>query len=387
VAGLPRSAVHRIACAVIREETPRLLEHGMSRMLPDEWPDTLAIGDDGLGLDSLEQLGALGALAETFQMDDSLLDRKPPTRVSGWIEWIMRQQAGRNGQIMVRTSGSSGDSVSCVHAVADLLGEAAFLAERFADRRRIVALVPAHHLYGMIWTALLPSALDVPLVVRAIGAPLGLAAGDLVVGVPDQWQAMLRLIRRFPDDVIGVSSAAPLDEQVGQSLLDAGLARLVDIYGSSETGGIALREVPSTNYDLLPRWRLSPCGDDDWQLADSDGRLRSLPDHIERVGDRALRPISRRDGMVQVAGHNVSPARVAAVLREVNGVADAAVRLHSNGRLKAFVVPDGDRDPAGLSALIDQALAARLSDPERPKNLRYGNALPRNAMGKLKDWA
>jgi 4-coumarate--CoA ligase len=197
---------------------------------------------------------------------------------------------------------------------------------------------------------------------------------------------MLRLTAHFPDDVVGVSSAGPLGDQLAADLLEIGLTRLVDVYGSSETGGIAVRELPEATYELLPRWQLLPLGRDDWQLSDDKG-LHNLPDHVERVGDRSLRPIGRRDGAVQVGGHNVWPQRVVDVLLSTEGVAAAAVRLHANGRLKAFIVPDGSREPGELSIQIERAATDQLSAPERPKSLRFGAALPRNAMGKLEDWA
>jgi acyl-coenzyme A synthetase/AMP-(fatty) acid ligase len=70
----------------------------------------------------------------------------------------------------------------------------------------------------------------------------------------------------------------------------------------------------------------------------------------------------------------------------VEGVVDAAVRLHANGRLKAFIVLKEDYDPAQLSSRIEQAMVIYLADHERPKSFRFGPALPRNAMGKLEDW-
>lgn len=377
--------MHRIACAVVAAEVRRLC--GSDLTMPHPWPEDMAIADEGLGLDSLERLAALGALAETFGLDDAMLGAEPPRLVGAWTDWIMQGHARGQGRITVRTSGSTGVPVPCPHDVASLVEEARFMAAQLPGRRRIVALVPAHHLYGIIWTALLPDVLDVPVVTPTIGAALNLVPGDLVVAVPDQWQAMLRLTRGFPTDVVGVSSAAPLDDALAADLAAAGLTRLLDIYGSSETGGIALRTLPATSYDLLPRWRLQPQGEGDWQLADRHGILHPLPDHVERVGERGLRPIGRRDGAVHVGGHNVWPARVAAMLRGLDGVADAAVRLDGNGRLKAFIVPEGDRDPADLTPLIDRAVVDRLSVAERPRRLRFGTALPRNAMGKLEDWS
>ena len=383
---LSRIAAHRIACAVVAAEVRRLRDGDRPLPPPDVWPEASPVGDEGLGLDSLEQLGALGALAETFGLDDALLGPEPPRSVGAWVDWIMRRHASGDGHLTVRTSGSTGRPMPCAHAMVDLVEEARFLATQLTGRRRVVALVPAHHLYGVIWTALLPTMLDVPVVARAIGSPLELAAGDLVVAVPDQWRAILRSTRLFPADVVGISSAGPLDGALAADLLASGLARLLDIYGSSEISGIAIRELPATAYDLLPRWCLLPHGESDWRLGDDHGGCHDLPDHVERVDERRLRPTGRRDGAVQVGGHNVWPRRVADVLRELDGVADAAVRLHANGRLKAFIVPDDDRDPAELTALIEHAAADRLSVSERPRTLRFGDALPRNMMGKLEDW-
>jgi hypothetical protein len=59
----------------------------------------------------------------------------------------------------------------CIHRlldvldVLDVLDDAAWLAGQFRDRTRVVALVPAYHLYGIGWAALLPAALAIPLIV------------------------------------------------------------------------------------------------------------------------------------------------------------------------------------------------------------------------------
>ncbi|NYD91248.1 AMP-binding protein [Sphingomonas melonis] len=384
---LPRTAVHRIACAIVAAEVRRLRASGQPAPRTDDWPDALPIGEQGLGLDSLEQLGALGALAETFGLDDAALPEESPQSVGDWIDWIMHRHGSEGGTLTVMTSGSTGRPLPCSHGSAELMAEAQVLATHVPGRRRVVALVPAHHLYGIIWTALLPAVLDIAVVARTIGRPLDLTAGDLVVAVPEQWAALRRLTRIMPPDVIGISSAGPLDDALVADLLASGLSRLLDIYGSSETSGIAIRTCPATHYELLPRWHLVPHGESDWQLGDAHGACRDLPDHVERIGARSLRPIGRRDGAVQVGGHKVWPARVADLLQAVEGVAEAAVRLGPDGRLKAFIVPDGSGDPAALAARIERAAADRLSAPERPRSLRFGTALPRNMMGKLQDWA
>ncbi len=141
------------------------------------------------------------------------------------------------GELTVMTSGSTGRPRPCVHTVADLLAEARFLATQLDGRRRVVSLVPGHHLYGIVWTALLPVMLDVPVVVRLMGGSLELAPGDLVVAVPDQWHAMRRLVRSFPEDVVGCSSAGPLDDALAEELLASASAISSTSTGRPRPGG------------------------------------------------------------------------------------------------------------------------------------------------------
>lgn len=350
-----------------------------------DWSDETAIGDDGLGLDSLEQLGALGALAETFLLGDGLLPETPPARVGDWLDWVERgRQAGPNS-LMVRTSGSTGAPKTCRHPVESLVEEAGYFATQFVQCRRVIALVPASHLYGLIWTVLLPASLGIPVVDRALGSPLALMPGDLVVAVPEQWGAFVRMKPAVPIACVAVSSAGVLTDSMAVELRAAGFSRVVDVYGSSETGAIAMRDAPSAGYELLPRWELL-AGDDDVQIVDREGLAVPLPDHVEQLGPRHLRPVRRRDRAVKIGGLNVWPDRVAAVLRETDGVADIAVRLGENGRLKAFVVESARLGPAELLTALERVAAQRLSAVERPKSYSFGAQLPGNEMGKPADW-
>ncbi|RZL76920.1 MAG: hypothetical protein EOP66_09570, partial [Sphingomonas sp.] len=103
-------------------------------MAKGDWPTSTPIGDQGLGLDSMEQLGALGALAEAFGLDDSVLSAAPPQMVGDWVDWVMHAHVAGDGQMTVATSGSTGSPRPCVHDIADLIDEAAFLATQSTGR-------------------------------------------------------------------------------------------------------------------------------------------------------------------------------------------------------------------------------------------------------------
>lgn len=373
----------RIVHAVLRTEVARLRGRGLGATPPGEWTMATPLGDEGLGVDSLEVFGILAALAEMFDLHSGTLTERPPERVGDLVDCVARAAAGVDASITVATSGSTGRPRRCSHPLTDLLEEAAYFASMVAGRRRVVALVPADHLYGLIWTALLPAALDLPVVERRIGARLDLVPGDLVVAVPDQWRVLPRLAVPLPEDVWGVSSGGPLPGDVEAAMLDGGVAHVLDVYGASELGGIAVRVARDPDYRLLPRWRMA-VGDD--AVIDRRGVQCLLPDQVIRTGERAIRPVGRRDDAVQVGGNNVWPQRVAAMLRAVPGVADAAVRLGDDARLKAFVVPDPGVGIEDLGRSFERGLAT-LSVAERPTSYTYGPALPRSQMGKPGDWS
>jgi 4-coumarate--CoA ligase len=383
VTQLHPAAIARIVQAVVRAEVVRL-RGARAHALPSGcWATDVPLGDDGLGIDSLEVFGILAALAEMFDLDAAALTDEPPRRLRDLIEWAACAPGGALGTITVATSGSTGHPKRCTHALADLLEEAAYFASMVAGRRRVIAMVPADHLYGLIWTALLPAVADLPVVERQIGARLELLPGDLVVAMPDQWRVLPRLAGSLPADVWGVSSGAPLPGDVEKAVLNGGVVRFLDVYGASELSAVAVRVAPDPDYRLLPRWRMA-VGDD--ALIDRNGQHWPLPDRVTRTGERALRLMGRRDAAVQVGGHNVWPQLVADTLRAVPGVADAAVRLGADARLKAFVVPESGVDAQALERSLLES-AALLPAPERPVRYTYGTALPRTPVGKLEDWS
>lgn len=359
------------------------------------WPGTLDLRRD-LGADSLDLMGLGSALEAVLH-----LQRVPETPLlarTGLQDWIDAARAGLEqdgGALTFRTSGSSGTPKPCTHRLALLWQETDELVELFAGRRRIVSLVPSHHIYGFLFTVLLPRRLglgaDEVLDLRG-HAPSAIAGqlreGDLVVGFPDAWRAFPQRAGGLPPDVVGVSSTAPCPDEVAQGAVAAGLARLVQVYGSSETAGVGWRDLPQDDYTLFPYWSQGAIPDRlERSLPDGTRQDYPLQDRLAWSSPDRFRPGGRIDLAVQVGGVNVFPAYVADVLKLHPGVQDASVRLmrpDEGQRLKAFVVL---REAAEVDAGVLQAwLAQRLSAPECPAAYTVGASLPRQASGKLADW-
>ena len=393
------SLLERFICDLVAAEFSALRPAGAA-LRPLPWHRELHLGRD-LGADSLELLQLASAFAAAIHLhesgvEDHLLAR--PT-LAAWIDVAQAGLAQFSRQISFRTSGSTGQPKTCIHTLTSLWQEAQTLATLFPGTRRILSAVPGHHIYGFLFTILLPHALglaDVPVIdLRASSASrLRQVAceGDLVVGHPAFWQAALLATSGFAAGVTGVSSTAPCPNAVASGLRTAKLARLVQIFGSSETAGIGWREHETAPFALFDFWQRD--------RPEEKALVRRFPDstvagfvsndNLVWMDDRHFLPDGRRDAAVQVGGINVFPRSVRQTLLAHPEVHDAAVRLmrwDEGARLKAFIVPrDRQADHAQLRARLLAWIDTRLSTPERPRAISFGVQCPTGSTGKDADW-
>jgi long-chain acyl-CoA synthetase len=358
------------------------------------------LDEAGLGLDSLERLHLAAAFSESLHLHKSGLEDHLLARltIGEWCEVASESLRRFSAILTFRTSGSAGIPKSCAHPLLGLEQEVDVLLGTLYSGQRVLSAVPSHHIYGFLLTMLLPSRLgNVPVIdVRSHspGAVVALARpDDIVVGHPAFWDAVVRAVPSgWPARVTGVTSTAPCAAVTAAGLRVAGLSRLLQIHGSSETAGLGWRDDPNGPYTLLPYWQRSG-GEELLRASVSDDGVKTLvalPDRMEWLDERRYYVNGRIDGAVQVGGVNVFPNRVSAVLSKHSGVAAISVRLMlpSEGlRLKAFIVAeDSAGDLAFLRRGLDALAAEQLSAPERPRAYTFGSALPADSMGKLIDW-
>ncbi len=403
-------ALPRFLADLLGAEARNLRPGGFAPSGP--WAPDTRLDEAGLGFDSLERLQLGAALCEALHLHESGLEDYLLTRpgFGAWCALAAEALRRFSATLTFRTSGSTGAPKPCPHPLAELEREADALAALLvpclpalpadlpAARGRVLAAVPCHHIYGFLFTVLLPRRLGgLPVLDVRQHAPGALPAlarrGDIVVGHPAFWAATARAAPSgWPSGVTGVTSTAPCPAETATTLRSAGLGRLLQIHGSSETAGLGWRDDPLAPYTLLPQWQRGVEDGQVLRLPAAGGALvaADAPDQLEWLDQRRYRVRGRQDGAVQVGGTNVFPARVCEVLRRHDAVADAAVRMMhpSEGvRLKAFIVPrnagaDADALLASLNAFADRCLSV----PERPRAYSFGALLPVGPMGKAADW-
>lgn len=315
-----------------------------------------------------------------------------------------------NTRLVVYTSGSSGEPLAIEKSLAQLQAETHTLQSAFGERidasgaAMVYSTVSHQHIYGLLFCTLWPLAAGRPFVTERLAYPeqmtarLGERASVLVSSpahlkrLPDtlDWQAARAGLR-------GVfSSGGPLPPESAQTALALMGHSPIEVYGSSETGGIAWRQRASHG----DRWQALPSIE--WRLDDELLCVRSphLPDEawwqtsdrVAALGDGGFVLLGRNDRIVKIEEKRVSLTAIETALTACDGVAEARTLLLSTSagpKLAAVVVPSA----AGWASLhcegkraFNEVLRARLlNDVERvalPRRFRYVQALPVNSQGK-----
>ncbi|TIH15804.1 4-coumarate--CoA ligase [Marinifilum sp. JC120] len=312
--------------------------------------------------------------------------------ISYAADFIFEQTEGRPQNLTFFTSGSTGTPVAAESSFANLEQETNSLAQLFADRKQVLSFVPRHHIYGFLFSIMLPKALNIPV---EYWPPMPgteqiqrMRSGDLIIAFPLLWKKLEKLDSKFPDNIFGVTSTGPCPAETITSLRAQGLARMTEVYGSSETGGVGYRHNPTDMYTLLSHWERTGDSTIERTAATGNKQLHTLQDNLEWHGTQ-FRPLKRADKAVQVAGINVYPTRVENIFKECPQVKDCSVRpmrFDEGERLKVFIVPVSEIESADLEKELRNLANQKLSRHEKPGKYNFGPALPVSDMGKRGDW-
>jgi 4-coumarate--CoA ligase (photoactive yellow protein activation family) len=292
------------------------------------------------------------------------------------------------------TSGTTGTHQRCPKTAAQLLGEArdqarSFLAEPGAV---VLATVPGHHIYGILWGVLAPLfargafVRETLLQPEPVAAALARHGATHLVSVPAHLRALAGVEYAPPLRRI-FSAGAPLPVETARAIQERFGVPVTELYGSSETGGVGWREAPGAPWRPFPGV-VATAGADGRLLVESP-YLAPGAERPFRTGDRiapdgdGFALLGRVDGVVKVAGKRVALAEIEARCLALPGVRDAAALAVEVGGARgeevrlAAVAPgwDAERLRAALSAWFDPATL--------PRRIRLVDALPREENGKI----
>lgn len=338
-------------------------------------------------IDSIElvELASALYLALDAEASGSLDGSKLGRSFASWCRFVA-YAAARSECLSFYTSGSTGKSRRVEHQMRYLNAEIedflpTLCAHGFTPNR-VVTVMPSQHLYGFLFGILLPAKLNLPLLsLKAQPAPLvraQLQDGDILLAHPTFWAHALHADSPrlgWPEHVLGLSSGQALPDAVLLAA-QATTLRLLEIYGATETAGIAWRTEPGP-LTLMQRYTFS----DHNMLLDQyrSGAEITPPDRIERQSDGRLCVLARHDRVVQVAGVNVHLEHVERVISALTQVLDVRVAFDTDSqRLSAWLMSDA-LDASDLR----RQLRAKLSAAELPTRWHFVSAFPQTESGKI----
>jgi acyl-coenzyme A synthetase/AMP-(fatty) acid ligase len=325
--------------------------------------------------------------------------------------------------VCVFTSGSTGQHLACKKTARQILGEAKLLSDLFelGPDTRLLATVPPHHIYGLLFGVLVPlmgggAVLRVtPHHAEAIAELAQRWGTNVLVSVPAHLHGLavlspgaLPALRRV------FSSGGPLSESTAGRAAALLGTPITEVFGASETGGIAWRQVGGQERARPKAPAEGPARDQlgagqPWQPfpgikieAEPDGRIVIRSPFVPRsdadggevprfVGadrialhvDGRFDLLGRADGVVKIGGSRTSIAEVERRLLDISGIREATVLSVDvagprRNELWAAVVAPGLSVPRIRTALL------RSLDPIAvPRRFRIVGSLPRETNGKL----
>lgn len=314
------------------------------------------------------------------------------------------QDTDPDTELVIFTSGSSGDPKPIFKRYRALLNELATLEQAFGDglgEALFAGTVSHQHIYGLLFRLLWPLAAGRVLHSEAFQDAAGILR--LATQGPVVWVASPAHLKRLRDDLPWdpatppraiFSSGGPLPAASASHLAAHAGVRATEVYGSSETGGIGWRRQPGDDdaWTLLPGLTLARQADHSRLTSPHvEGGDVLLDDHLELLDARRFRLGGRRDRVVKVEEKRVSLAQVEQALAGHPAVAEVRV-LQPDGeqRLGAVLVlsPAGEQRLAehGRAALTSEwreHLAATLEPLAVPRRWRLVARLPETAQGKV----
>ena len=258
------------------------------------------------------------------------------------------EEINKDAQLLFFTSGSNGFPVGAFKTEANLLNEVSVLKELISETqtiKRVVVSVPFAHIYGVLVGLLLPLSLDdVTLVVKDDFLPYELLEeasyeDTLVITTPIFIKALARLENsQNLSQTLFISSTAPLSHEDVTGFLHNYHTNLIQLFGSTETGGIAYKHNLDEEWSPLQSVIVTQ-KEDKLSISSSfvspfllqkSCKTLSLPfvtEDIIEIRNKKFKLLGRSNKLIKIAGKRISANLIEMTLENLEDIEVAVVEL------------------------------------------------------------
>lgn len=257
------------------------------------------------------------------------------------------ESANEQSKILFFTSGSSGFPIGAFKSRDNLLLEVQSLKEVIVTReiKRVVVTVPFVHIYGILAGLLLPMELgDIQLIVKEDFLPYELLeeashANTLVITTPVFIKALAKLpIEASLREALFISSTAPLSPDDVTQFQEKYSSQVMQLFGSTETGGIAYKIGAQTEWNALNGVTIDKRDDklsvtspfiSNYLLKEEIEVLNQpyITEDIVEIENNSFTLIGRSNKLIKIAGKRISATQIEHILEEIPEIQKAIVEL------------------------------------------------------------
>jgi len=241
------------------------------------------------------------------------------------------------------TGGSTGKPKVWSKSPRNLLAESFYLKEKFdlSDKDLFLSTVPPYHIYGLLFSVLVPFVAgakvlsDIYTFPQEIISTTNKHKATVLVSVPIHYRSMKVDSLSAPSLKVAFSSSGVLNRSDAIHFHNKTGLGITEIYGSTETGGIAARSIS----EHTESWR--PADVVSWKISGKRLSIKSpfisaemekdpegfcmTGDEVQPDKDNRFILLGRADGIVKVAGKRVDLLDVQNKILTLPTVIDALV--------------------------------------------------------------
>lgn len=310
-----------------------------------------------------------------------------------------------NQQIILQTSGSTGKSKDVYKTVDLIENELLVLSKQWGTQIQnstFYSTVSHQHFYGLLFTVLLPLISNSIIHSKRLHYPESLYAiqnsKSCLVSSPAFYKRLTSLTVKpniSQENLSLFSSGGFLPETASKYSFDFFGTPVYEVYGSTETGGIAYKTIHDNNkWRPFPGVRFSVCSEICYVLSSyiKEHEGLQLSDQLEFNKDGSFLLLGRIDSVVKVEEKRVALNDIENRLLESGLITDVAILFIKDRREYIAVAIElnkrgldkfKENNKIQINTFFRLYLKQFFHTTVLPKKWRYPKHIPRNSQGKI----
>ena len=317
-----------------------------------------------------------------------------------------------NAKVILYTSGSTGERKEIQKNISHFNEEIEVLSQTWTLEQKAIAVssVSHHHIYGLLFKVLWPLSTNRAFLIEdclfenELDKAFQKYPDGILVSCPAHLDAMVNFPEKsFLSSRTIFSSGAPLSLETSESLKRLSKNAPIEVFGSTETGGIAWRQqTENSNWTLLDKVKIKTDANSTLIIhspfCERQNEWYETGDKAELINESEFKHLGRKDRIVKVSGKRLSLDQLESKIENSSFVQSARIITvqeggHTDRESVAAIIILSDPGRKKLEADGKRTLSLALKNELKeffapvllPRFWRFIDEFPKNSQGKTEN--